>query len=86
MCGHWAPAQDTPAATRPEPVAPAAHPPPTPLQEQYSEKADVWSLGCVLYHCMELRPPFDGGNPLAVAGKIVEGSYDPVRGYGPVRG
>jgi serine/threonine protein kinase len=47
-------------------------------QEQYTEKADVWSLGCVLYHMMALRPPFDGTNPLSVASRIVEGSYDAV--------
>lgn len=39
----------------------------------------MWSLGCVLYHCMTLKPPFDGTNPLSVASKIVEGSYEPVR-------
>lgn len=33
----------------------------------------------MLYHMMMLRPPFDGTNPLSVASKIVEGSYDPVR-------
>ena len=27
---------------------------------------------------MMLRPPFDGSNPLSVASKIVEGSYDEV--------
>jgi hypothetical protein len=47
------------------------------LQEPYSEKADVWSLGCVTYHMMMLRPPFDGTNPLSVAHRIVEGAYDP---------
>ncbi|GIM13803.1 hypothetical protein Vretimale_16861, partial [Volvox reticuliferus] len=46
-------------------------------QEPYSEKADVWSLGCVTYHMVMLRPPFDGSNPLSVAHKIVEGAYDP---------
>lgn len=40
----------------------------------------MWSLGCVVYHMMMLRAPFDGTNPLSVASKIVEGSYDPVRG------
>jgi serine/threonine protein kinase len=54
------------------------------MQEEYTEKADVWSLGCVLYHCMCLRPPFEGSNPLSVASKIVEGAYEPVweRGLG----
>ncbi|GAX79138.1 hypothetical protein CEUSTIGMA_g6578.t1 [Chlamydomonas eustigma] len=47
-------------------------------QEHYTEKADVWSLGCVLYHIMMLKPPFDGTNPLSVASKIVEGNYESV--------
>lgn len=42
-------------------------------QERYTEKADVWSLGCVLYHIIMLKPPFDGTNPLSVASRIVEG-------------
>lgn len=46
--------------------------------EPYSEKADVWSLGCVLYHCVMRRPPFEGSNPLAVATRIVEGEIDPI--------
>eukprot|EP00798_Chlamydomonas_sp_ICE-L_P017617 gene17617-23951_t len=47
-------------------------------QERYTEKADVWSLGCVMYHTIMQRPPFDGTNPLAVASRIVEGNYEPV--------
>lgn len=46
--------------------------------ENYSEKADLWSLGCVLYHMMALRPPFAGNNPLAVASHIVEGTFEPL--------
>ena len=40
--------------------------------EQYGEKADVWSLGCILYQMAMLRPPFGGSNPLIVATAIVE--------------
>ena len=43
----------------------------------YSDKADVWSLGCILYQLMALRPPFEGSNPLAMATRIVEMEYDP---------
>ena len=46
--------------------------------EQYGEKADVWSLGCILYQMAMLRPPFGGGNPLIVATAIVEGKYPPL--------
>jgi NIMA (never in mitosis gene a)-related kinase len=49
-------------------------------QEGYTEKADIWSLGCVLYHMCMLRGPFEGSNPLQLASKIVEGSYEAVCG------
>lgn len=59
---------------------------PSPTQEPYTEKADVWSLGCVTYHMLMLRPPFDGTNPLSVAHKIVEGAYDPPADPPPASG
>eukprot|EP00793_Prasinoderma_coloniale_P001081 PRCOL_00006072-RA len=43
----------------------------------YTDKADVWSLGCILYQLMALRPPFECTNPLALAMRIVEMEYDP---------
>jgi hypothetical protein len=46
--------------------------------EPYDHKADVWSLGCVLYHLLALRPPFDGSNPLTCAAAVVEGRYAPL--------
>jgi serine/threonine protein kinase len=46
--------------------------------EPYDHKADVWSLGCVLYHLLALRPPFDGSNPLTCASAVVEGRYAPL--------
>jgi serine/threonine protein kinase len=45
------------------------------MHEGYGAKADVWSLGCVLYHMLALVPPFRGSNPLAMAQDIVEGRY-----------
>uniref|UniRef100_A0A061SM17 non-specific serine/threonine protein kinase n=1 Tax=Tetraselmis sp. GSL018 TaxID=582737 RepID=A0A061SM17_9CHLO len=51
-------------------------------QEQYTDKADIWSLGCVLYHMCMLRGPFEGSNPLQVAALIVEGRYPPLDGAG----
>lgn len=48
--------------------------------ESYGEKADIWSLGCILYQMAMLRCPFEGGNPLVVAQKIVTGEYQPLTG------
>ena len=45
---------------------------------KYSEKADIWSLGCILYTMLMLKPPFRGDNPLTLATMIVELDYRPV--------
>ena len=42
----------------------------------YNEKADIWSLGCILYELATLRQPFQGENTLTVARKIVEEEYE----------
>ena len=52
----------------------------------YTEKADIWSLGVVLYELATLSPPFTGENPLAIARKIVEEDYVPlsVKDFSPL--
>lgn len=38
--------------------------------EPYGEKADVWALGCILYHMVSLQPPFYSTNMLSLATKV----------------
>jgi len=44
--------------------------------EQINEKSDMWSLGCLLYECCALHPPFEASNQLALAMKIKTGRFD----------
>lgn len=36
----------------------------------YTQKADIWSLGCILYELLMLKPAFESQNPLMLAKKV----------------
>ena len=44
----------------------------------YNEKADMWSLGVILYEMCSLRPPFVANTLIALAKQILKGKYDPL--------
>ena len=41
----------------------------------YGLKSDIWSLGCVLYEAICLRPPFKGENMQALFRQVIKGEY-----------
>lgn len=44
----------------------------------YDAKADIWSLGCIVYELCALRRPFEGESLAAVVHKIVNQSPAPL--------
>lgn len=46
-------------------------------------RADVYSLGCVLYFLLAGRPPFVGASPVEVLQGVLEMEPDPIRLYRP---
>ncbi|CAI8012231.1 Serine/threonine-protein kinase Nek10, partial [Geodia barretti] len=46
--------------------------------EPYTEKADIWAAGCILYQMATLQVPFHTNNILILAKKIAEVNYPPI--------
>jgi NIMA (never in mitosis gene a)-related kinase len=42
-------------------------------ENNYDEKTDIWSLGCVIYELVALLPPFTASSHLGLAEKIIKG-------------
>lgn len=43
---------------------------------EVSDKADIWSLGCVVYELLESKQAFQSSNPLTLAKMISNGEYN----------
>lgn len=45
-------------------------------ENNYDEKTDIWSLGCVIYELVALLPPFTSSSHLGLAEKIIKGQIN----------
>ena len=45
------------------------------MDKPYSNKSDIWSLGCVLYESLCLKPPFRADSMEGLFKKVINGSY-----------
>jgi serine/threonine protein kinase len=45
------------------------------MDKPYSNKSDIWSLGCVLYEAVVLKPPFRSDSMEGLFKKVLNGLY-----------
>jgi NIMA (never in mitosis gene a)-related kinase len=48
--------------------------------QPYDHKSDIWSLGCVLYEAVTLKPPFRAEDMQGLYKKVLKGIYPKIPG------
>ena len=48
--------------------------------QPYDAKSDIWSLGCVLYEMVTLKPPFRAEDMASLYKKVLKGIYPKIPG------
>lgn len=43
--------------------------------QPYDSKSDIWSLGCVLFETISLKPPFRADDMAGLYKKVLQGAY-----------
>ena len=46
----------------------------------YDSKSDVWSVGCIIYELLTLKPPFRAENMEGLYRKVIKGNYEKIPG------
>ena len=46
--------------------------------QAYDAKSDIWSLGCILYEMITLKPPFRANDMQALYRKVLKGYYQKI--------